>query len=229
MDYLYTAIHQASVDGTPVLNPLFYKYPKDANTYPIDLQFFFGPSVLVSPVTQENATSVDIYLPKDTFYDFETLAPIQGTGGNITLSNVSFTEIPVYIRSGAVLPLRLNGTMTTTELRKTDFEFVVAPTSSGQASGSLYMDDGVSISQKATTEVSMTFSHKKLAVQGSFRYHTGVNVARVRFAGVTSAPKGVTINGKMANAKAVSYDETNKVLSVGVGIPFKQKLTVEYD
>lgn len=228
MDYLYTAIHQASVDVTPVLNPLFYKYPKDANTYPIDLQFLFGPSILVSPVTDENSTSVDIYLPKDNFYDFETLVPIKGSGANVSLSNISFTEIPVYIRSGAVLPLRVNGTMTTTELRRTDFEFVVAPTSSGQASGSLYMDDGVSIAQKATTTVSMSFSHGKLDVQGSFKYATGVDVARVRFAGVNSEPKTVTVNGKKASSKAVSYDEINKVLAVAIGVPFNKGLTVEY-
>jgi hypothetical protein len=28
--------------GTPALNPLFFNYPNDPNTYPIDLQFFYG-------------------------------------------------------------------------------------------------------------------------------------------------------------------------------------------
>ena len=57
------------------------------------LQFFFGDSILVSPVTDENATSVSIYLPQDRFYDFATFAPVDGTGQYVTLSNVSFTEI----------------------------------------------------------------------------------------------------------------------------------------
>ena len=70
IDYIYTALHQAHVDGTPILQPLWYQYPKDANTFPIDLQFFFGDSILVSPVTQQDSTSVNIYLPKDIFYEY---------------------------------------------------------------------------------------------------------------------------------------------------------------
>ncbi|EIN04610.1 glycoside hydrolase [Punctularia strigosozonata HHB-11173 SS5] len=38
LDYLYTALHQASVDGTPVASPLWFAYPSDANTFGIDLQ-----------------------------------------------------------------------------------------------------------------------------------------------------------------------------------------------
>lgn len=40
-------MHKAHLDGTPILNPLWYKYPSDANTFPIDLQFLYGDSVLV--------------------------------------------------------------------------------------------------------------------------------------------------------------------------------------
>ncbi|KAJ7611672.1 alpha-glucosidase [Roridomyces roridus] len=70
LDYFYTAFHQANQTGSPVVSPLWFKYPKDTNTYPIDVQWFYGDSILVSPVTEENSTSVSIYLPNDIFYDF---------------------------------------------------------------------------------------------------------------------------------------------------------------
>ncbi|EMD34263.1 glycoside hydrolase family 31 protein [Gelatoporia subvermispora B] len=229
MDYIYTAFHKASVDGTPVLNPLWYIYPRDPNTFPIDLQFFFGPSILVSPVTEENATSVSVYLPRDTFYDFSTLTPIQGDGRNIMLDNVNLTSIPVYIRSGAVLPLRTAGAMTTTQLRKTDFEVIVAPNNTGEASGSLYMDDGVSITQNATTEVTMTFSGNTLNVRGSFDYPTGVKVSRVRFLDVSKAPREVFLNGQMIGKSAIQHDTDSKVLDVALDIPFSENFTVHVD
>ncbi|KAH9477307.1 putative alpha/beta-glucosidase agdC [Psilocybe cubensis] len=228
MDYLYTAFHQAHLDGTPVLHPLWFKYPKDSNTFPIDLQFFYGDSILVSPVTEDDATSVSIYLPKDTFYDFNTLAPVQGTGSFVKFENVSFTEIPLHIKSGVVLPLRSKSAMTTIELRKTDFELVVAPNARGEASGSLYIDDGESLVVTSSTNVKFAFSNGKLDVSGRFGYRTGVNVARVRFLGVNANPSRVTVDGRSVKRSDVSYDAANKVLDVTVGVAFNKGFSVQY-
>ncbi|TFK83789.1 glycoside hydrolase family 31 protein [Polyporus arcularius HHB13444] len=228
LDYLYTSFHQAKLDGTPVLSPLWYQFPKDANTFAIDTQFFFGPSILVSPVIEENSTSVDVYYPNELFYDFHTLAATQG-GSTTTLTDVNFTTIPVSIKGGAVLPLRANSAMTTTELRKTDFELVVAPSSKGTASGSLYLDDGVSITQKHTTTVEFAYKGGKLTVKGTFGYPTGVDVSRVRFANTKSTPKTVRLNGKAVTPDKIAFDSATGVLDVTLGIPFKSSFTVELD
>lgn len=212
------------MDGSPVLNPLWFKYPTDASTLGIDLQYFFGDSILVSPVTEENATSVMIYLPKDKFYDFATFTPVEGTGRHVTLTDVNFTTIPLHIRGGAVLPLRAAGAMTTTELRATDFEFVIAPGADGKAKGVLYVDDGVSIVQERVMSVEMMFSDNKLYVYGLFGLEVGVKVANVAFLGVESAPAFVTISsdtGKEGNESKVSfgYDSACKVLRVRIDAP----------
>ena len=158
------------MDGTPVLHPLWFKYPKDSNTYALGHQFFFGDSILVSPVTDDDATSVSIYLPQDTFYDFATLAPVPGAGSNINLGNVNFTQIPLHIKSGVVLPLRAQSAMTMKALRKNDFEFIVASNDHGEASGSLYIDDGESLVQAASTQVEISFKKGKLDVSGTFGF-----------------------------------------------------------
>ena len=228
MDYIYTAFHQANADGTPVLNPLWYNYPKDEATFPIDLQFFFGDSILVSPVTEENSTSVTIYLPKDTFYDFNTMAPVQGQGANVTLHNIGFTHIPLHIKGGTVLPLRQNSTMSTTELRKQDYQFVVAPSTNGEASGYLYVDDGESVTPSSMTEATMSFKSGKLTVSGKFGYKAGVKVGSVRFLGVQSQPNSVIIEGKKARENTWTYDASSKILDVVVALPFTGPFDVEY-
>lgn len=40
LDYAYTQFHHQTVTGEPWLQPLFYVYPNDPNTYGIDTQFF---------------------------------------------------------------------------------------------------------------------------------------------------------------------------------------------
>lgn len=224
LDYFYTAFHQASVDGSPVLNPLWFKYPKDTSTYAIDLQFFFGDSILVSPVTDENATSVSIYLPKDRFYDFATFAPVDGAGQYVTLSNINFTEIPLHIRGGTVLPLRAASAMTTTELRAQDFQFVVAPGTDGTAIGTLYIDDGVSITQSKTTSVKMAYAKGKLSVSGAF--DVGANVAGVWFLGVEQAPK--MISGPGHTQASSSYDAKRKALWVKTDTRLKSGFEVTF-
>ncbi|KAF7791039.1 hypothetical protein EIP86_001999 [Pleurotus ostreatoroseus] len=228
MDYIYTAFHQAHLDGTPVLNAMWYKYPQDPSTFPIDLQFFFGDSILISPVTEENSTSVSAYFPEDVFYDFLTLKPFLGQGKTVLINNVNFTSLPVHIRGGAVLPLREKGTMTTTDLRGTDFEIVVAPDAHGQASGSLYADDGISITPGTTTQVKFSFKQGTLTAQGSFGYPLGVEVARVRFLGVDRAPHSVKVNGKAAESRSFVFDSSAGVLDVTIHMPFDQDFTVQY-
>jgi alpha-glucosidase len=210
-----------------VVYPLWFKYPTDTSTFGIDLQFFFGDSILVSPVTEENVTTVTIYLPKDRFYDFETLAPVEGTGENITLTDVNFTTIPLHIRGGVVLPLRATGAMTTAELRTKDFQFVVAPDANGTAAGALYVDDGVSIVQEKTTSVEMAFAESKLCVNGSFGFEVGVKVASVVFLGVESAPTAVEVYPGEGNVP-FSYDGISKVLRVQINVLLMRGFEVEF-
>jgi alpha-glucosidase len=229
IDYMFTAFHQASLDGTPVLNPLWYKYPKDTNTFPIDLQFLFGDSILVSPVTQENATSVNIYLPDDVFYAFKDYSTVQGHGQTVTLSDITLTDIPVHIRGGSILPLRAKSTMTTAELRKTDFEIVVAVGRDGKAQGSLYVDDGESLEPASSTRVSFEYDHGRLTVKGSFGYRLGVKVKKVVFLGVGRGPKGVSVDGKSTKQGSGGWRADGATLAVHVDLdmPFEKGFTVE--
>ncbi|KAI0738055.1 alpha-glucosidase [Daedaleopsis nitida] len=230
LDYLYTAFHQAQADGTPVLRALWYAFPKDTRTFGIDTQFLFGPSILVSPVIEENATSVEVYYPAAHFYDLHTLErahSAQEGARTVRLTGVDFTEIPVAIMGGVVLPLRVKGAMTTTELRARDFELVVAPDQDGRAAGSLYVDDGVSVVQERTTAVSFEYRAGRLAVRGAFGYPLGVKVARVRFAGVERRPDAVSVDGEAVGVDRVEFDSERGVLDIALGFSFDRNFTIE--
>jgi alpha-glucosidase len=205
---------------------MWFKYPKDSNTFAIDHQFFYGDSILVSPVTQENAISVSIYLPKDTFYDFKTLSPVEGTGSVVTLDNVDLTQIPIHIKGGVVLPLRVESAMTTTALRTKDFELIVAPNSMGEASGQLYSDDGESLLQNLSTLAKFKFNDRKLIVSGQFNYPLEVKISRLRILNVQETPRQVYIDQKPT--QSYHHDQSSKVLDVTIGRPFTGGFEVHY-
>lgn len=170
LDYIYTALYYQTKDGVPMINPLFYLYPNDANTFGIQEQWFYGDALLISPVTTDYSNQVTFYLPKDIFYDYWTLARIDGQGANVTLGNVSFTDIPVHIRGGTVIPHRTNSANTTKNLRKEDFYVIVAPDANGNANGRLYIDEGERIDQPDKSEIEFNYSNGKFSATGSFGF-----------------------------------------------------------
>jgi alpha-glucosidase len=230
LDYFYTAFHQQHLDGTPALRPLFFQYPQDTKTFDIQFQFFYGPSVIVSPVLDENSTAVDMYLPDERFYDFLTHALVEGNGATIRLTDISYTEIPVHIKGGAVLPLRVESAYTTADLRKKDFELVVAPARDGSASGSLYLDDGVSIVQKkAPREWTFTYENNLLKVDSKGKYDVGrLKWVRVKILGVTEKPMVVEVDGR--KVKDFAYDRVHNVVGVNVrkGLAKNFKVELKY-
>lgn len=183
LDYIYTALHQQTLDGTPLISPMFYVYPKDRNTFDLELQYFYGPGLLVAPVTEEGATSVDVYLPKDIFYDWYTHKRIQGEGRTIRVENQTLTDIPLFLRGGVIVPTRVRSGMTTTEVREQDFELLIPVGADGTASGQLYLDDGVSLEQKGTTLINFWYGHGILLATGKFGYRTDARITKVTIIG----------------------------------------------
>ncbi|KAF1831896.1 hypothetical protein BDW02DRAFT_504169 [Decorospora gaudefroyi] len=196
LDYFYTAFQRQTETGVPSLNPMFYLYPEDSNTFTIEHQFFYGDSILVSPVLEENSTDVDIYLPNDIFYDYWTGERIQGNGEFISLSDVGFDTIPLHIRGGSILPLRAESANTTTELRKNDFVLWIAPNATNQATGSLYLDDGDSLVQNGTSWISFEYDNGRFSMDGEFGYETDVVVKNVTVLGSEMSAQGpIPLNG----------------------------------
>ncbi|KAI0179182.1 glycoside hydrolase family 31 protein [Hypoxylon sp. FL1284] len=171
LDYAYTAMRQASATGAPIASPLFFAYPSDAKTFGIDTQFLYGDALLVSPVVDDEAQSVTYYLPDDIWYDFWTLDPVRGAGTAVTADNVSWTDIPVHIRGGAVLPLRAESANTTALLRRNNFRLVVAPGLDGNAAGSLYLDDGDSLDPgDQVSDITFAWDGATFTANGTFGY-----------------------------------------------------------
>ncbi|KXT18010.1 hypothetical protein AC579_9626 [Pseudocercospora musae] len=237
LDYIYTAMHKQSKDGTPLLNPLFYLYPEDKQTFGVELQFFYGDSLLVSPVTEENKTSVTIYLPEDRFYSWGSWDIVEGTGANVTLNNIGFTEIPLHVKGGSILPVRKSSGYTTTETRKQPFDIIVAPSKDGKASGSLYLDDGDSLVQSATSEITFTYENGVLDVGGTFGYTAGNNrIASVTVLGVQAqggrpswrkgSEGGRGQGWKQCRKNEWSHDSERSATTVDVNQPLDGELSV---
>lgn len=192
-----------------MISPMFYLYPSDRATFALENQYFYGPSIMIAPVLYENATSVSVYFPDDIFYDAWTYKLISTKAQTMNITNQSTSDIPVFYRGGYIIAMRENSAMTTTDLRKQNFNVVVIPGRSNEANGNLYLDDGESLVQDAVTFVDFSYSNGTFSMSGksvndtTYAYQTNCTIATITLLGVDSAPSGFEVDG---NAGNVTYD-----------------------
>lgn len=68
------------------MRPLLAHYPLDKDTFAIDNQYLLGDKLMIRPVLQQGATSVDVYFPlktkseSDLWYDVDDYRKIDRIG-----------------------------------------------------------------------------------------------------------------------------------------------------
>lgn len=183
----------------------------------------------MSPVTEEDATSVSIYLPDNLFYDWYTYRAIRGRGGSVTLDHVSFTSIPLHIKGGSIIPLRVENANTTTMLRTKAFRILVALGLGGTAKGRLCLDDGISIVVvDATTEIDFTFDGRTISMTVlKSDYDAGVNIVEFVILGQRlRSARYTVINGVPVGPNEHSFNRTSGALTVTTNATLLRNLKV---
>lgn len=107
MPYLYSTFYQAHNDGMPVnrMLPIDYTYDNNAYDTRFQNQFLFGKNMLVCPVVSTtNVTSA--YLPgTGKWYRFRSEDKVY-EGGKIYNVDAPLTDLPVFIKAGAIIPMQ---------------------------------------------------------------------------------------------------------------------------
>ena len=103
LPYLYSLMYEASVDGVPVMRPLFLEFPDDVNCYTDkNLCFMFGSSVLVANVLEKGASTRKIYLPAGSnWYDMNDNFRAY-KGGQVIEIPVELSSIPMFLRGNGI-------------------------------------------------------------------------------------------------------------------------------
>ena len=139
MPYTYSVVRQAHDTGLPVMRALWLHYPDDPHAVDRADEYLWGRDILVAPVAEKGATQRDVYLPHGTWRDFWTEKEVEG--GRIVQRQVDLATLPLYVRSGAVIP---TGPVRqyATEAHDEPLQFTVYPGADGEFE--LYEDDGIS-------------------------------------------------------------------------------------
>lgn len=150
LPYIYSVAGMVTHEEYTMLRALPFDFRADPKTYNIDDQYMFGPALLVNPITQpmyydKESTQLNgisksrtVYLPNGAdWYDFWTGK--RYTGGQTIITDAPLDIMPLYVRSGTILPIGPAITYTNEQSNAT-IELRVYPGQSG--SFTLYDDEG---------------------------------------------------------------------------------------
>eukprot|EP01022_Parablepharisma_sp_SALTPOND_P027678 TRINITY_DN6732_c0_g1_i1.p1 TRINITY_DN6732_c0_g1~~TRINITY_DN6732_c0_g1_i1.p1 ORF type:complete len:929 (+),score=74.82 TRINITY_DN6732_c0_g1_i1:46-2787(+) len=168
--YLHTKLFEAALNGGTVVKPTFFEYPLDNNTYAESgKNFMLGSELLVVPALEESVKEVNPYLPNENWYQFygrERVLEYQSgqNDGKRIILEAGFDYVNVLIKGGSVVPYQdaLSAKVRRTEtLNYLPMEIIIAPDHSGNAFGTLIVDDDSSpnpIEEGAYRNYTFTFS-----------------------------------------------------------------------
>lgn len=100
MPYLYQCAVETHQSGVGLMRPMFLEFPEDRSCRYLANQYMLGPSLLVAPVMDPQGI-VEYYLPSGIWTDYFTGQTCQG--GCWKKEKVSYLDIPLWVRQGAVL------------------------------------------------------------------------------------------------------------------------------
>ena len=127
LPYLYTLFHESSVNGMPVMRPVFFADVKDTRLRTEDEIFMLGNDLIIIP-----KWAVEPELPKG---NWRTINLVGEDSENDQY------QPDLKIRPGAIIPLS-NIIQNTGEYSLTDLDLYVSLDEKGKARGTLYYDEG---------------------------------------------------------------------------------------
>ena len=144
LPYIYSCAAAISFNGSTLMRPLVFDFAGDIQALQQKYEYMFGPSLLISPITEPDVTKWDTYLPQTSggWYDYQSGRRYEG-GQNVT-TTVDATRIPVFVRAGSIMPLASDG-----------YTICVYPGADGDFT--LYEDDGKTSAYKQGQQCRIRF------------------------------------------------------------------------
>ncbi len=163
--YLYTMNYRNHHDLEPLVQPMYYAYPKCDDAYRARNQYFFGSELLVAPITVPTSPishmgSTKVFFPAGKWFDFFDGSCYESGKNRMVKVCRDRKQYPVFAKAGAIVPLRSHKAQDNTLCPSENMEVVVFPGASNTFN--LYEDagDGQAYKDGAYAVTEMKLDHR---------------------------------------------------------------------
>ncbi|KAI1823241.1 glycoside hydrolase family 31 protein [Xylaria intraflava] len=218
LPYIYTTFYLSHSTGSTTMRALAWEFPNEPWLADADRQFMLGDSIMVTPVLEQGATTVDGVFPGvgagTVWYDWYSQTQVTGVapGQNVTI-DAPLGHIPVFVRGGHVVPMHESG-LTTTAVRNSPWSLIVALDANGTASGGLYDDDGESVNPESTLWVDFSVSKSSLTATPTGDYKDPNPLGYVTVLGVEGQVSEIQFGKQKVDSGSWHFNSTTGVLKV---------------
>ena len=198
---LYTANRNTHERGVPLVEPLYYAHPENANAYEYNDREYLFAGLIVAPVTAPQGADgyarVSAWLPQGKYTDIFTNDEYdipEKDGRRVTLMR-RLESIPVLAKAGSVLPLSLDKGNSTDNPHMLEIRVY-----SGDGKYELYEDARGGPGGKYVTEFTVSKNANTVSLKISGAGDRGVIPAdrklRVVFMNIRNGKADLAVNGK---------------------------------
>ncbi|MPT32036.1 MAG: DUF5110 domain-containing protein [Chryseobacterium sp.] len=138
LPYIYSQSWEISKNNSTIMRPMIMDFHEDKKAIEQSYQYMFGKSILVAPVIKPDIENWEVYLPKGySWYDFYTNQ--KNNGGKTVLADASHNKIPLFIKSGSIIPV---GEVMQYASEKSNEEITIKVYAGNDGNFTLYEDEG---------------------------------------------------------------------------------------
>jgi hypothetical protein len=216
--YTYSLAKQANDTGIPAVRATYLEYPDQEAAYQhADSEYFYGPDVLVAPVTTPGTSATTtVWFPAGSDWtDYFTGKTYRG--GTTQQVRTDLDTMPVFLKAGGIVPTRTDDVTNDVQNPLTKVTLTVAGGADGHYS--LYEDDGSTTDPARSATTSVDYRERggdhqlRIApARGRFAGQVTQRQWTVQF-GNADSPHRVSVDGRSAQWR---YDVATRTLTVDV-------------
>src|SRR4051794_15739929 len=216
--YTYTLAKEANRTGVPVVRATYLEYPdEDAAYAAAGKEYFYGPDVLVAPITNSGNTT-SVWFPRGQWTDYFTGKTYTGPSTQDVATTLD--TMPVFIRAGGIMTTRTDNVANDVQNSLNKVTLDVAAGANGHFD--LFEDAGDNTNgASATTPIDYTEASPANgaptstitigAQHGSYPGQIGQRAWNIKLHNVPTPPEAVS------GVASSSYDAATRTLTISTG------------
>lgn len=230
----YTSSFKSYQTGLPIIRPLWMEF-NEQEVQEINTEIMISDVLLVAPVLEKSASSIDTYLPRSRWYEFRTLNEVKKSGEIVSIRDIEI-DVPVFIRGGKTFAIKPNLRKSALSMLKDPYNLIVALDNNYYSDGELYIDDGHSFDYLKNEYIhnKYIFENNELKSinlgesnkESDFYLNNSETINKIQITGLQKIPKTIT----SSTNNPIHFEDIDGVLNIEAELPIKEewKLIFEF-